>query len=304
MKISIKECGVEIENLFIEKADQLDQEITHNYFTDLTPSACFKSFVAYNNNQEPVGGICAQICIGPLPLIPDILKFGSIWGYWGDKPTLIILIRKAICYLRSLGVMKILTYSYSDLQYQCLTELKFTHSNALACDLSNISIELPPLPEGITIKPVGPEYDEYVLDHWKKMWIENGVTTFHSNSKEMTFDFLKEARKKFNYRTTAAFDGDKIIGSASNNIFFGVEPCQKTGGAWAVYVHPEYRRHGIGTRLTVEMEKYFKELGCKEIRLIYASDNGRRIYERKGFKKCGWIALDANEINETKEPEI
>ena len=98
---------------------------------------------------------------------------------------------------------------------------------------------------------------------------------FIKTQKNMTFDFLKEALKKFGYRTTAS-----------------------------VYVHPEHHQ-GIGTRLIVEMEKYFKEdLGCKEIRLIYASDNGRRIYQRKGFRQCNWICLDADDIQQYKDPVI
>lgn len=89
------------------------------------------------------------------------------------------------------------------------------------------------------------------------MWIENCIEHFHENSKEITFHFLRDALKKFNYRKTAVFNGDRIIGSASNNIFCGVEPCEKVGGAWAVYVDPKYRLKGIGKRFTVEMEKYF-----------------------------------------------
>lgn len=302
---SINECGPEVENLFIEKATQLNQQSTHKHFIELKPNDCFKAFVACGENKEPIGGICAQICSGPVPLIPDILKFGSIWGFWGDKHVIYILIEKAVCYLRSLKAMKILTYAYSDFHFQILTELKFSYNNALACNLNDIKIELPPLPEGITIKAVGPEYDEVVYDHWRKMWAENGITTFLPNSKEITLDFLKESREKYNYRTTAAFDGDKIIGSASNNLFFGVEPCEKVGGAWAVYVNPEYRRRGIGTRITVEMEKYLKEeLNCNEVRLIYASEEGRRIYERKGFKKFNWLSLELREINKYHEPFI
>lgn len=302
---SIEEHGTEIEKLFVEKAKQLDSKTTHDYFVELKPNSCFKSFVAYGNNKEPIGGICAQICTGSVPLIPDVLNFGSIWGYWGDKHVLYILIEKAVYYLRSLGVMKILTYSYSDIQHQVLTELKFTYSNALSCNLNNINITLPPLPEGITIKPVGPEYNEVVYDHWRKMWTENGVTTFHSDSKKMTFDFLNEVQKKFSYRTVAAFDGDQVVGSVSSNLFIGVEPCEKVAAMWAIYVNPTYRRRGIGTRLTVEIEKYAKEeLNCDEVRLIYASDNARRIYWRNGFIQSNFIVLDLNEIRRFHEPFI
>ena len=95
--LRIKEYGPNIKPLFIQNALQLNIKTTNYYFSYLKPNAHFKAFVAYGEKQEPIGGICSQICTGPLPLIPDILKFGSIWGFWGEKSTLQVLIRKAVC---------------------------------------------------------------------------------------------------------------------------------------------------------------------------------------------------------------
>ena len=91
------------------------------------------------------------------------------------------------------------------------------------------------------------EYDEKIYNHWKRMWEDNNINTFKENSKEMTLNFIINARKQYNYQSIGAFKDNELIGSVSLNEFYGVEPVVKIGVIWAVYVHPEYRRRGIGT---------------------------------------------------------
>ena len=299
---AINELGVEAEELFVGHMPHVEPSVVHDYFRSIKKEeSCFRAFVALNEKQETIAGVCAQVCIGPLPAIPTFFKCGSLWGFWGEKKALTKVVRHAVCYLKSLEVFKILTYAYSTEHFDVLTSLHFSHSNALECNLMNENTEDVADVDGITIKYVGKEYDEDVFKHWKLMWEENGVTTFKPESHEMTSSFIEEARKSNKYQTIAAFDGDKLVGSACVNTFFGVEPCEGIGGAWAVYVHPEYRRRGIGTRITVEMERYFKNIGFTKMRLIYASENGKRIYQRKGFKMCNYVCLDQKEINECFE---
>jgi GNAT superfamily N-acetyltransferase len=136
------------------------------------------------------------------------------------------------------------------------------------------------------------------------MWEDNDVKTFKDNSKEMTLNFIKDARKKYNYQSIGAFKDSELIGSVSLNRFYGVEPIDKVGVIWAVYVHPEYRRRGIGTRLTEEIINHFNNLGFNSIRLIYASEEGKRIYMKKGFYRGNYLILDLNEINKSYKPFI
>ena len=136
------------------------------------------------------------------------------------------------------------------------------------------------------------------------MWEDNNVNTFKDNSKEMTLNSIINARKNYKYQSIGAFKDNELIGSVSLNQFYGVEPIDKVGVIWAVYVHPEYRRRGIGTRLTEEIISHFKNINFNSIRLIYASEEGKRIYMKKGFYKGNYLILDLNEINKSHKPFI
>lgn len=302
----IKQLGPEAIDLFIQNAKQLDKESVQAHIQEMKPEINFAAFVAYDKNNNPLGGVCAHISFGPFPYIPIILKFGSIWGFWGENSVLSKLIRKAVCYLRPFGVIKILTFAYSSEHFELLQSLNFCHSNALRIDLTkkdNIIVPEPEIP-GITVKVLEPSYDESRYEHWMRMWKDNGITNFKPNAKEITDTFVKEAREKHHYRTIGAFKDGNLIGSASINDFFGVEPCQKVGGGWAVYVLPEYRRHGIGTCIATWILKYFKDNGYTSIRLVYASEEGRRIYQRLGFEKSNFLIMEHKSIKDCFDPFI
>lgn len=51
------------------------------------------------------------------------------------------------------------------------------------------------------------------------MWEDNNVNTFKENSKEMTLNFIKEARKENKYQSIGAFKDNELIGSVSLNKF-------------------------------------------------------------------------------------
>ena len=289
----------------VNKITNFKKEILYEYLKNLPENSNFEYIEAYNQVDECISGLCYQICVGPLPGIPIFFECGSIWGFWGDKASLEKLILLAICGLRKKNVFKILTYSYNEDIYEFLIKLKFNHSNALEFQFKNYTkpqsfTEI----EGIEIKCVGEECDEEIYNHWKRMWEDNNIKTFKDNSKEMTLDFILNARKKYKYQSIGAFKDKELIGSVSLNEFYGVEPIDKVGVIWAVYVHPEYRRRGIGTRLTEEIISHFNNLNFNSIRLIYASEEGKRIYLKKGFFKGNYLILDLNEIKKSYKPFI
>ena len=294
----------EIDYILNKKAI-FNNAILEEYLTNLNEKSNFKYIEAYNQLDECISGLCYQICVGPLPGIPIFFECGSIWGFWGDKASLEKLILLSINELKKKNVFKILTYSYNKDIYDFLLMLKFSHSNALEFQLNNyIKPSRFTEIEGIEIKYINEEYDEEIFNHWKRMWEDNNIKTFKENSKEITLDFIKTARKKYKYQSIGAFKDKELIGSVSLNEFFGVEPIDKVGVIWSVYVHPEYRRRGIGTRLTEEIISHFNELNFNSIRLIYASEEGKRIYLKKGFFKGNYLILDLNEINKCYKPFI
>ena len=303
----IKEFDATKSDYISSKITTINKNILIDYLNNLAKNkeSNFKYIEAYNQEDQPIAGICYQICIGPLPPIPTFFKCGSIWGFWGEKTSLEILILTAVNALSKENVFKILTYSYDPKIYDILTSLNFGHSNGLEYDLNNYkNNESFTQIENIEIKNIDKEYDENIFEHWRRMWEDNNVNTFRANSKEMTLNFIINARNKYNYQTIGAFHNNKLIGSVCLNEFYGVEPVEKIGVIWAVYVHPEYRRRGIGTRLTEEIINHFKKINFNSIRLIYASEEGKRIYMKKGFYKGNYLMLDLNDIDKTYKPFI
>ena len=301
---NIKEFDKSEINLISLKLNKINKDSLSKYLKNINDYSNFRYIEAYNQNNESIAGLCYQICVGPFPPIPTFFKCGSLWGFWGEKSALKKLILISICNLREQNIFKILTYAYDEEIYNILFELHFSHSNALEFQINN-SNDFPLTQiEGIKIKYINEEYDEKIFEHWKRMWEDNNIKTFKENSKEMTLDFIKEARKENQYQSIGAFKENELIGSVSLNKFFGVEPIDKIGVIWAVYVHPEYRKRGIGTRLTEEIIVHFKKLNYNSIRLIYASEEGRRIYVKKGFYKGNYLALDLKDINQCYKPFI
>jgi ubiquinone/menaquinone biosynthesis C-methylase UbiE/ribosomal protein S18 acetylase RimI-like enzyme len=304
----IKEFDATKSDYISSKITTINKNLLIDYLNNLNnkKESNFKYIEAYNQEDNPIAGLCFQICIGPFPPIPTFFKCGSIWGFWGEKSSLEILILTAANALKKENVFKILTYSYNSTIYDILTNLNFCHSNALEYDLNNYknNNEVLTQIDNIEIRYIGKQYDEEIYEHWKRMWEDNGIKTFKPNSKEMTLNFIINARIKYNYQTIGAFHNNKLIGSVCLNEFYGIEPVEKIGVIWAVYVHPEYRRRGIGTRLIEEIINHFKKNNFNSIRLIYASEEGKRIYMKKGFYKGNYLILDLNDINKAYKPFI
>ena len=301
----IRTFGLKDIDYIINKISTFNKEKLYEYLKALPENSNFEYMEAYNQLDECISGLCYQICVGPLPGIPIFFECGSIRGFWGDKASLEKLILLSICQLRKKNIFKILAYSYNEDFYEFLLKLKFSHSNALEFQFKNYT--QPPSftkVEGIEIKDIGEEYDEEIYNHWKRMWEDNNIKAFKDNSKEMTLNFIRNARKKYKYQSIGAFKDKELVGSVSLNEFYGVEPIDKVGVIWAVYVRPEYRKRGIGTRLTEEIISHFNNLNFNSIRLIYASEEGKRIYLKKGFFKGNYLILDLNEINKSYKPFI
>ena len=302
---NIKQFDINDTKYIFSKIKNYNKEIFFEYTKNITEETNFKYIEAYNQQDKCIAGLCYQICFGPFPPIPTFLKCGSIWGFWGDNSALEILIFMAVSDLKKQNIFKIFSYANNEKIFQILKNLHFSHSNALEYDLNQYK-ETSSFTqiEGIEIKYIEEEDDEQIYNHWKRMWEDNNIKSFKENSKEITFNFLKNARKNYKYQSIGAFKGNDLIGSVSLNQFHGVEPIDKVGVIWAVYVHPEFRKRGIGTRLTEEIISHFKKINFNSIRLIYASEEGKRIYIKKGFHKGNYLILDLNEINKCHKPFI
>ena len=79
-------------------------------------------------------------------------------------------------------------------------------------------------------------------------------------------------------RTFVARDSDgRVVATAVASRY------RTTGWIGHVFVRPELRGHGLGTRMTSVALKVLRRAGCETI-LLAATDLGRPIYERMGFE--------------------
>ncbi|HYF51255.1 MAG TPA: GNAT family N-acetyltransferase [Planctomycetota bacterium] len=79
----------------------------------------------------------------------------------------------------------------------------------------------------------------------------------------------------------AEMDG-KIVGTATSTRFIPNSGPRSFGWIGMVLVHPDYRRHGIGSTLLKQCIAYLKDSGVQTVKLD-ATPMGRLVYEKLGF---------------------
>ncbi len=83
--------------------------------------------------------------------------------------------------------------------------------------------------------------------------------------------FRESASKCFRW---VALDQEKIVGFAD---------ISKEGKFWGLYVHKNYIRKGIGTKLIQKVEEKAKALGVKRLK-VQATLTARTFYKKHGYK--------------------
>jgi GNAT superfamily N-acetyltransferase len=77
-------------------------------------------------------------------------------------------------------------------------------------------------------------------------------------------------------------NGD-VLGFAVGNV--------ETGNIWALFVHPEYERQGIGRALLDTMVKWLFDQGLPRLNLTTEpGTRAQRFYEESGWSQVGYVA--------------
>ncbi len=115
------------------------------------------------------------------------------------------------------------------------------------------------------------DYDA-VVDLWQKV----GIPLSSSDTFAAIMHKLERDPELF----LVAEEGGRIVGAAMGS-FDGVY-----GWLQHVAVHPDFQRRGLGTRMVVELEKRFKELGCRRINVLVQANNIelQEFYSKLGSK--------------------
>ena len=110
----------------------------------------------------------------------------------------------------------------------------------------------------ITIDRAIPEQDNIIAQHFYQLWLDNNIPadSICDDWLSRTVKFMQDARRELEFQAFVARVENKIVGSASCQLFAGLYPAilkieqRKYGYIWNVYVEPQYRRRGIAIELT------------------------------------------------------
>lgn len=151
----------------------------------------------------------------------------------------------------------------------------------------------------IKIREATPQEDTIIAKHFSQLWRDNHIAEEYVKPDwlTMTQQFIKNARKELKFKAFIAEIDNGIVGSTSCQLFAGLYPLVLTrdyreyGYIWNVYVEPEYRYQGIGTRLTQQACEYLKSMGCTQA-ILHASPYGKSVYSQLGFVESNEMRLD------------
>ena len=151
----------------------------------------------------------------------------------------------------------------------------------------------------IQIRETIPKEDSIIAEHFYQLWLDVGVpqNLIKSNHHILTLEFIKQARQDLFYKGFVAEVDNRIVGSASCQLFTGLyslileEEYRKYGYIWNVYVQPSHRRKGIAKQLTNATIQYLKSINCTKA-ILNASPAGKSVYENLGFSPSNSMQLD------------
>ncbi|MGD2184243.1 GNAT family N-acetyltransferase [Lusitaniella coriacea] len=153
--------------------------------------------------------------------------------------------------------------------------------------------------QNLTIREANNNENKIIAQHFSQLWRDNNVSKdcIQSNWREMTDEFIENARKELQFKAFIAEIDRAIVGSTSCQRFAGLYPIVLTpqhrlyGYIWNVYVEPEFRDRGIGKKLTQTACEYLKSIGCTQA-ILHASPYGKPLYEKLGFVASNEMRLD------------
>ena len=126
--------------------------------------------------------------------------------------------------------------------------------------------------------------------------LNDGRTKMNNNPSKQEIDFVVESLQQFNTERVGP-DGHThlclVDYDAEGNVIAGLLGGTYWGWMYVdiLWVHEDYRKKGIGTRLLLEAEKQALERGCHHVHLDTMSWQAPEFYQKHGYEVIG-ILLD------------
>lgn len=148
-------------------------------------------------------------------------------------------------------------------------------------------IDLPPMPEGLEIRPLASDRDSQ-----KQLW-DADAEAFQDHwggfdASDLAFEAWLTDPNHDPDLWVVAWEGDEIAGAVTNAIFAAENEAFGRARGWmeTVFVRRRWRRRGLGAALVARALVRLREAGMREAGLGVDSDNptgALALYERAGF---------------------
>jgi GNAT superfamily N-acetyltransferase len=149
----------------------------------------------------------------------------------------------------------------------------------------------------ITIREAMPSESAIVLHHRRSMFRDMGDGTPEELDRmvEVTTPWLAQALANGSYRHWLALDGSGRIAGGGGVFLYPWPPNPKDPFAERavilnVYTEPEFRKRGIARQIMLTILAWVKERSLRSVNL-HASDEGRALYEKLGFRATNEMRL-------------
>src|SRR6202521_1540656 len=145
-------------------------------------------------------------------------------------------------------------------------------------------------PAEITIREAAPSESAIILHHRRSMFRDMGEGTVEELDRmvEVASPWLARALADGSYRHWLALDSSGRVAGGGGVLLCPwpakpKDPCTARAVILNVYTEPEFRNRGIARQIMLTILAWAKENGLRTVNL-HASDEGRHLYERLGFK--------------------
>ncbi len=147
------------------------------------------------------------------------------------------------------------------------------------------TIEIPPLPAGLEVRPVGPEHRPAI---WAAMCeaFRDHFGAFDASERSMQGWLESPAEDPSLY--VVAFDGDEVAGAVHGLVYPEENAANGYQRGWTdpVYVRRPWRRRGLASALLARALVRLREAGMTSAQLDVDTQNENEaltLYERQGF---------------------